>query len=153
MQAFNSHGNQGKECFFARLCKVTTLIAILSTGCSLAFTRPPPPKYETMTTVECTDGKILPTLDLLFTAIQALPVAVALNASDADYQDFPLSRGADLGFGLALGALGLASTIHGYEVVGERRAAKEKVQQNGNAHQPWNGESGRFASCTPAPGR
>ena len=97
-------------------------------GCSFAFAKKAPLDYKNMAAFDCTEGKTLPVLDVIFASIQVARVAIAAGASDEDYEGASLSRGADLGLGVALGALSIASATYGFHVSNECRRAKDEVR-------------------------
>jgi hypothetical protein len=107
---------------------LATAVALSGTACSFAFTRRPPSQHQQMASFDCTESRVAPVLDVLFTSFQALRTAAALSASDADYEGAALSRPADIGFGLALGALGLASATYGFNAAGECRQARNQAR-------------------------
>ena len=108
-------------------------ISLFSTACSFVFAKGPPAHHQELATVECTDGKTLPTLDVIYTLLQVVRTGAALAASDEDYADASLGRGADIGLGIVLGGVGLASVVYGSNVVSECRRAKGEAAERANA--------------------
>lgn len=122
---------------------LTALFALSSTGCSLLFVneRPSPtPGTIGPPTGECTSSQVAPVLDTIFTGLEATRVVYAASADDSVYADpkQPLSRGADIGFGLGFTALFLGSAIYGYVATGSCR----KYQKGGdqNSDHEWESE-------------
>lgn len=112
----------------AIIISLATTVALSGTACSFTFTRRPPPNHQQMASFDCTESRAAPVLDTIFTSYQVLRVAAAMGASDADYEGAALSRPVDIGFGLALGALGLASAAYGYSATGECRRARDEAR-------------------------
>jgi hypothetical protein len=105
---------------------LTALFALSSTGCSLLFVheRPSPrPGNIGPPPGECTSSQVAPVLDTIFTGLEATREVYAASADDSVYADpkQPLSRGADIGFGLGFTALFLGSAIYGYAATGSCR--------------------------------
>jgi hypothetical protein len=98
------------------------------TGCSFMFAKKAPPQYKTMAAFDCTEGRTLPVLDVIVASLQAIRVATAAGAPDAAYEGAALSRGADIGLGVALGTLGIASAAYGFRVTNECRRAKDETR-------------------------
>ena len=67
----------------------------------------------------CTASYVPPVLDTLFAGYQCVRTVLAVGASDAAYEGQPLSREADIGFGVALAILHAASASYGYSSVAE----------------------------------
>lgn len=110
-------------------------------GCSLLFTTKPPRNIETLppsAPVECTTSKAAPVIDTVVAGLQVIRTAVAASADDSDYEDAPISREADIGFGLAFAALFTASAAYGYTVTGQCRQAKNRMleEPQGQPFQP-----------------
>jgi hypothetical protein len=92
-------------------------------GCSFLFvTRPqnaalsPTAEYVPN---ECTQSKAAPILDTVFAGLEAGRTVYAATADHSVYEGAPISRGADIAFGLGFLALFGASAIYGYAVTGE----------------------------------
>jgi hypothetical protein len=103
---------------------VLAIWASLSSGCSFVFVDGPPPKKE-RGYLRCTESMGWPTVDGVITGLQVVRTLYAASRSDADYEGSGLSRSGDIGFGIALTALFLTSTIVGAGRVNECRDAVE----------------------------
>lgn len=99
-----------------RATSILTAGLILSQGCSLIFVTTPPeslpkdPRQE----VSCTSSVVAPVVDTVIGAYQGLRTGVAIAADDSDYQDYPISRPADVALGLGFAALFVGSAVYGY---------------------------------------
>jgi hypothetical protein len=87
-------------------------------GCSLLFVDTAPPNHAQLEHFDCTSGKAAPIIDTIVGAYQVVRTGYALSAEESDYDGYPLSRGADIGFGVGLTALFLGSAIYGYSETG-----------------------------------
>jgi hypothetical protein len=65
---------------------VWVLIASLS-GCSFAFVNGPPPHHEQIPAFDCTESRVAPVLDTLFTALEVANFAVAADSTDQQWSD------------------------------------------------------------------
>jgi len=84
------------------------------TGCSLLFVHKPPARPPPSAAMECTTSVAAPVVDVVVAALEVVRVAYALSQDDGDYEDFPISRGADVGFGVAFAALFAGSSAYGF---------------------------------------
>lgn len=92
-------------------------LCIGSSGCSFLFVKRPPSHPEEVPPTEpidCTRGKAAPIIDSIVAGVQVARVGFAATADDSVYQDATLSRGADIGLGLALAALYAGSAAYGF---------------------------------------
>jgi hypothetical protein len=108
----------------ARACHVTVLAMSLN-GCSFIFVDTPPaspPRYGSETKVRCTTSKAAPIIDTVIASYQVVRTGVAVSSDESDYANAPISRGADIGFGVGLAALFLGSAIYGYVQTGRCNA-------------------------------
>jgi hypothetical protein len=58
---------------------VWVMVASLS-GCSFAFVSGPPPRHEELPAFDCTESRVAPVLDTLFTVLQVANFAVAAGS-------------------------------------------------------------------------
>lgn len=90
-----------------KVCRVLMLPAALTlSGCSFAFVDPPPKHPERLppgVPLHCTTNRWAPIVDTVVTAFQGVRTALAVNANDEEYVDYPISRDADIAAGIALG--------------------------------------------------
>lgn len=123
--------------------------ACLSCGCSFLFVTKPPANLERLppsAPVECTTSRAAPLIDTAIAAFQVYRTATALNAKEWDYRDAPISRDADIGFGVGLTALFAVSAVYGLAMTARCDVAKE---EHGRAEADVErGESHRGAAPT-----
>jgi len=105
--------------FFARSCWLLVASSALVptiTGCSYIFVSTPatPAGGGMERANDCTSSKVAPVLDTVFGTLEVARTAVAVGNDDNDYMDQPLSREADIGFGVGFTALFLSSAVYGY---------------------------------------
>jgi hypothetical protein len=95
---------------------VVVALGLASSGCSFCFVTPPPVRHSQPVArpeADCSTSVAAPVIDGLITGYQVFRTGYAFQASDSDYRGAPISRGADIGIGLGMTALFLASTIYG----------------------------------------
>jgi hypothetical protein len=107
--------------------------SIVLSGCSFAFVSGPPQNHQQLPYFNCTEGRLWPILDGVFTAIQALRLAADLSYTEQEYEDLggPWGRNADIGIAIGLGALGAAGMYYGFTKSGECRAARQQLLMRG----------------------
>ena len=117
---------------FARLLHLLAICAVLptQTGCSVLFVTEPPSNTGAISGPrpgDCTSSVVAPVVDSVIGGLQVARTIVAASADDSVYSDpnQPLSRQADIGIGIALSALFLASAGYGYYETSNCRALKE----------------------------
>src|SRR5689334_21941103 len=79
------------------------LLAFGGSGCSFCFVTPPPvPAQQPVAhpKVECTTSNVAPVIDGIITGYEIVRTAYAATASNGDYANSPISRGADLVLGV-----------------------------------------------------
>src|SRR5687768_14187184 len=83
-------------------------------GCSLLFTNGPgseeAPAAEKIPP-DCSTSRIPPIADTTLATFQAVRTGLAIGASDAVYDDSPMSREVDIGLGVGLVAVYAASAV------------------------------------------
>ena len=116
------------------LGRAVCLSLILScTGCSFLFVSGKPTNTEALPPsepVECTTSKASPVLDTVFAGLEVARTGYALSLKDGDYQGQTLSRGADIGLGVAFVALFASSAIYGYVKTGDCADAKTQHERS-----------------------
>lgn len=116
---------------FSRACRRLVLLGCSSfalSGCSWIFVQGPPADYAESPRVSCTSGQAAPVIDTVVAAFQVVRTGYAISQDESDYRDFPISRGADIGFGVGLTALFTASAIYGFSATSACRTAEQTVQ-------------------------
>ena len=96
-------------------------------GCSLLFVDAPPPNHAQLRHFDCTSSKAAPIIDTVIGGYQVVRTAVALSAEDSDYGSYPISRGADIAFGLGLSTLFIASAVYGFSTTGDCSDAEDAL--------------------------
>lgn len=104
------------------------LLSLLLTGCSALFVTAPPRTTARDVEPECTTSAVAPVVDTIVGALQALRTGYALSASDADYADFPISRGADAALGAVLTVAFAASAAYGFSTTSSCSDAKREFR-------------------------
>jgi hypothetical protein len=113
------------------LCLALFAVTYWASGCSFLFVKVPPtsPK-DREGDLDCTTSYVPPVLDSVLLVGGAYRTASALGKSNADYKDSVLSRPADIGLGLALTTLEVASALYGYLAVGGCHEAIDKLRED-----------------------
>ncbi|HEX2673060.1 MAG TPA: hypothetical protein VHM25_19405 [Polyangiaceae bacterium] len=94
-------------------------------GCSFLFTTAPKsaPSHEGATSEyepsHCTTSQAAPIVDTVIAGLEGVRTGLALAADKSDYANSPISKEADIAFGLGFLALFSASAIYGFYVTGE----------------------------------
>ncbi len=120
-----------------RLLVVTAVTACNAIGCSFVFTRSPPEHPELVPVqhpIECTSSKAAPIVDVIITGFQVVRTSLAIAADDEQYEDFPITRGADIGIGAGLAALFAVSSGYGFANTNDcarmKRAHERRVREH-----------------------
>ncbi len=124
MRARRSGGRSAKRGLAAAILATSTL-----SGCSFLFVDTVPDgaeQYPPDRPIECTSRRLVPILDVLVAGYQVVRTLVAVANDDSEYADAPISRGADIGFGIGFTALFTSSAIYGFYETGECREAKSR---------------------------
>ena len=106
------------------LCGAVILSSVAGLpGCSFLFVTSPKHVESTpaaaYTPVECTSSKVAPAVDTVLAGLEVARTVYAATADKSVYEGAPISRGADIAFGLGFLALFGASAIWGYSVTSE----------------------------------
>jgi len=101
---------------------------LLLSGCSFIFVEGPPPDHPQRTIVDCSTSNVAPVLDVLFAGYQMVRIGMAANATDADYEDAPIDRSADIGFGIGFFVLHTASAVYGFSTTSACKDAKAEAE-------------------------
>jgi hypothetical protein len=110
-----------------RLVGAALILSLLGglPGCSFLFTTAPkseptyggaPSEYQSSS---CTTSKAAPIVDTVIAGLEGVRTGIALAADKSDYESAPISKGADVAFGLGFLALFTASAIYGFTVTGK----------------------------------
>lgn len=68
-------------------------------------------------------------IDSIITGFQVARTGMAVAADESDYAGTPLSRGADIAFGLAFTGLFLGSAIYGFSNTSECADLKRRIEE------------------------
>lgn len=106
---------------------VSLLAALQGNGCSWLFVTPPPEAAIAHRVDSCTTSKVAPVLDSLGAGYQVVRTMVAAAAPQRVYDDpnVPLSREADVSFGVALTTMFIASAYYGFSNTAQCRKRDE----------------------------
>lgn len=121
----------------ALLAMVLSASLLPSAGCSFIFVESPPSdveQYRVDAPISCTSGRVAPILDSIAAVFQVVRTAIALGTHPNDYGDAPISRGADIGFGLGFTALFATSAVYGFVTTGECREIKARRLEHYREH-------------------
>lgn len=135
-QPSGRHGqwcSSGRRIRQAVLATVLAATALPSAGCSFIFVETVPSnveQYRDDAPISCTSGRVAPILDSLGAVFEVVRTAIALGTHPNDYEDAPISRGADIGFGLGFTALFAASAVYGFSTTGECREVKARALES-----------------------
>ena len=94
------------------------LCAYFASGCSFIFTSGPPPKPDDGSArppgADCSTSRAPPIVDSILAGLQVARTAYAATADKSVYENFPISREADIGIGVALTAVAFVSGAYGF---------------------------------------
>lgn len=110
------------------LLPLTAVLGRGSCGCSFIFVKGPPSEPRHARVIDCTTSKLAPLLDSLFGGFEVVRTGLSIGASDASYQGAPISRGADIGLGVAFTALFVGSAAYGFIQTGRCSDLEEKLE-------------------------
>jgi hypothetical protein len=129
---------------------VSVAMVLCLGGCSFALVQGPPSNHEQLPYVPCTEGRLGPVLDTVWTALQGLNLAVAVSSSDSEWDDVfggsaPLSRSAAIPLYVGLAGLGAAGMYYGFTRTSACRSARARAALRG----PGEGGPGQPGSWPP----
>ena len=101
------------------------VVALPAAGCSWLFVHGPPPEHQQLSYVDCTGSNVLPTLDVIISAIGTLDAVGML----ADGSNSSSARANKEQFGVLVGgaAAFAASSYYGYHRTAACRAAESEA--------------------------
>ena len=102
------------------------LAALLSSGCSLLFVRPPPGNHWELERFDCTSNNVAPVIDFIGGGLSVAGAVFAASANDATWTG-PIDRTASVGVNIGIAALSVLSTIYGLTVTGNCREAERDM--------------------------
>jgi hypothetical protein len=127
------------------------LIALfVLSGCSFAFVSGPPDNYRQAPYFNCTESRVAPVLDTIWTGLMVLDVLSLGVTSDADYaKNFncspgetncpAISRHGAMTLDAVLGIAGAAGMVYGYSKTAQCRSAKADAAARQQPYQPMPG--------------
>ena len=113
----------------------------LLAGCSFVFVDGPPARHREMPAFSCTESRLVPVLDTIWTVLQTANLLVAVSTSNEKWDeqfggDAPISRGASVVLYAGLAALGAGGMYFGYSRTARCRAAKQELYMRQGGQQP-----------------
>jgi len=128
-------------------------------GCSFALVSGPPSNHRELPVFECTQSRVAPVLDTIWTALMVLNFVSVVGQSDAEWDategfngDPPFSRKTALGMYTVFAALGGAGMYYGYSTTSECKRAKADMA--GRIMQGQGGQPGwPLPGPSPQPGQ
>lgn len=127
------------------------LIALfVLSGCSFAFVSGPPANYRQVPYFNCTESRVAPVLDTIWTALMVADVVTLGVQNDADWAKSnsctpgdtncpAISRHGAMTLDAVLGIAGAAGMVYGYSKTAECRQAKSEVMSRQQPYQPMPG--------------
>lgn len=109
-------------------------------GCSFLFVHGPPANHPQLDSFDCTTSNVVPVIDGAVAGFETVRTIVAVAADDSVYDNYPLSRGADIGIGVALTGLFVGSAIYGATKTGrcsDAKAALERRRAAARSAEPY----------------
>ena len=108
---------------------IALLLAVTLTGCSFAFVSGPPANYRQVPAFSCTESRVAPVLDTVWTVLQTGNLILAASKSEQGWNDTfngnpPISRSTAIPLYAVFAALGAAGMWYGFSRTGECREAK-----------------------------
>jgi hypothetical protein len=111
---------------------IALTLAVTVTGCSFAFVSGPPAQYRQMPAFSCSESRLVPVLDTVWTVLESANLILAVSKSDQGWSDTfngspPFSRSTAIPLYAVLAALGGAGMYYGFSRTGECRDAKAET--------------------------
>jgi hypothetical protein len=128
--------------------RLAAMFALLP-ACSFAFVSGPPANHAELPYFTCTESRVVPVLDTLWTTLMALDVISFAATTDADWAkandchagdaNCPvISRNGAMVIDAVLGVAGAAGMIYGYSKTSACRSAKAEAAARQQQLGPWN---------------
>jgi len=111
---------------------IALTLAVSVTGCSFALVSGPPAQHRQMPAFDCTESRLGPVLDTVWTVLQTGNLILSATRTDQQWNDQfggnpPFSRSASIPIYAVLAALGGAGMYFGYSRTSECREAKAEA--------------------------
>ena len=108
------------------------MLAVAVTGCSFPLVSGPPAQHADLPAFDCTESRLGPVLDSVWTGLELVNVALALARSDQSWAeqfggDPPITRTHVIPVYAVLAAIGAAGMYYGYTRTAACRAAKAEL--------------------------
>jgi hypothetical protein len=97
------------------------VLAVLLSSCSLVFVQRPEKEGGSYRAAGCTQSRVAPILDTVFTTFQLARMGYAWGSKDQDYEGRPFSRTTDIELAAGSAVLGAISAIYGFVSVDDCR--------------------------------
>jgi len=101
----------------ARLRLLVACTVVLSSGCSVSFMNSAPAdaaRGHARPHFDCTSSYAAPIVDSALATYQLVGVGYAATLDDSAYDNYPISRRADMAIGAGFAALFVGSAVYGY---------------------------------------
>lgn len=137
------------------------LLGLANSGCSFLFVTAPPARAEqaSQPNADCTTGRAAPVIDGIIAAYQVVRTVYAVQGSnESTFATAPISREADIAWGVGMTGLFVASAIYGGVITSRCRDFKERfplpsrpstLAPNGAASRPSPPPSAAVPPTTP----
>lgn len=113
---------------------LSAVVALACSSCSFIFVHPPHHADDQLTGTpgQCTSSPVAPIVDAAIGTFEVVRTSVAVSNDERDYQGAPISRNADIGFGVGFATLFLASTIYGFYETSQCHAGHHVTPPDGS---------------------
>ena len=108
------------------LVRITLLcgLPLTSTACGWIFVNGPPPNHERLNFFTCTQSRVAPGVDLVWTGLTAIGVVMVLSSSELEVdRDLGVSKAVGVGIYAGWGAATALSAVSGFKTVNQCRNA------------------------------
>ncbi len=108
------------------------MLAVAVAGCSFPLVNGPPAQHATLPAFACTESRLGPVLDTVWTGLEVVNVALALARTDQSWADQfggdpPITRTEVVPVYAVLAAIGAAGMYYGYTRTAACRAATAEL--------------------------
>ena len=111
--------------------RIALVLALLS-GCSFVFVSKPPPNHAQLSHVECTSSRVVPILDIVWTALQTVNLLAAASMDDQEFEDdYKVDRKLAMAAYATFAAAGGAGIYYGWTRTSQCREAKHQLMMRG----------------------
>jgi hypothetical protein len=134
---------------------IAVALTISMTACSFPLVSGPPAHHRELPTFDCTESRLGPGLDTVWTVLQSANLLLATTKTDQQWNDLyngnpPISRSSAIPLYAVFAALGAAGMYYGFTRTAECREAKFELRAR--AQQPMPGAMPGTWPPPPPPG-